>query len=376
MEKYYGTKRIKALKKRGQTQFWEGACFRCDDGKVGYKSYSWQEGGKVKESELFQVSEKNVGRSNQTTLEDQAISEIESKLLKKIDEGYEYEDGTPVGKRYLLPMLAKSFDKEAYATASAGGKVVKKKNPFTFPCDLQFKYDGIRCLHDGTEFWSRKGKPFVTANHLRIDTNGIVVDGELMLPRQEFAFELTVSAVKQLSELSKNLIYILYDCYDPTNPNLTYRERLKVLQSLPLPAGVSIAPTEEAWNIDDVKAFQTRSVAEGYEGTMLRSKTGVYLPGGFRSDDLLKYKDFIDEEFNIVGFTDGDGKEEGAIIFTCEMSDGKQFTSRPKGTYAVRREWFKKGNEFIGKSLTVRYQELSDEGIPRFNVGVAVRDYE
>jgi DNA ligase-1 len=39
-----------------------------------------------------------------------------------------------------------------------------------------------------------------------------------------------------------------------------------------------------------------------------------------------------------------------------------------------RREWFNKGDRFIGKNLTVIYQELSDLGIPRFPVGKAVRD--
>ena len=34
------------------------------------------------------------------------------------------------------------------------------------------------------------------------------------------------------------------------------------------------------------------------------------------------------------------------------------------------------GAEYVGKKLTVRYQELTDDGIPRFPVGIAIRDYE
>jgi hypothetical protein len=34
------------------------------------------------------------------------------------------------------------------------------------------------------------------------------------------------------------------------------------------------------------------------------------------------------------------------------------------------------GGAYVGKKLTVRYQELTDEGLPRFPVGVAFRDYE
>jgi DNA ligase-1 len=39
-----------------------------------------------------------------------------------------------------------------------------------------------------------------------------------------------------------------------------------------------------------------------------------------------------------------------------------------------RREWFNAGAKYIGKSLTVVYQELTEEGKPRFPVGKAVRD--
>jgi DNA ligase-1 len=34
------------------------------------------------------------------------------------------------------------------------------------------------------------------------------------------------------------------------------------------------------------------------------------------------------------------------------------------------------GGEYVGKMLTVRYQEMTDIGVPRFPVGIAFRDYE
>ena len=43
----------------------------------------------------------------------------------------------------------------------------------------------------------------------------------------------------------------------------------------------------------------------------------------------------------------------------------------------VKREMFSKGDTYIGKYLTVRYQEINiDTNIPRFPVGIVVRDYE
>ena len=34
------------------------------------------------------------------------------------------------------------------------------------------------------------------------------------------------------------------------------------------------------------------------------------------------------------------------------------------------------GEDYVGKMLTVRYQERTDEGLLRFPVGIAIRDYE
>jgi hypothetical protein len=38
-----------------------------------------------------------------------------------------------------------------------------------------------------------------------------------------------------------------------------------------------------------------------------------------------------------------------------------------------RRAWFIDGASYIGKNLTVVYQELTEEGKPRFPIGKAVR---
>ena len=49
---------------------------------------------------------------------------------------------------------------------------------------------------------------------------------------------------------------------------------------------------------------------------------------------------------------------------------------RPKGSVEKRQQMFKDLEKIIGKELTVRYQELSEDGIPIFPVGIVIRDYE
>jgi hypothetical protein len=39
-----------------------------------------------------------------------------------------------------------------------------------------------------------------------------------------------------------------------------------------------------------------------------------------------------------------------------------------------RSEWFKQGSRYVGKKLTVIFQERSEHGVPRFPVGKAIRD--
>jgi len=102
---------------------------------------------------------------------------------------------------------------------------------------------------------------------------------------------------------------------------------------------------------------------------------GMYNVGN-RSADLLKMKEFQDDEFEITGFYEGEGGEKGLVLWKCKTKDDKEFGCRPQGTHEDRRELFKHGADYVGKMLTVRYQELTKDGIPRFPIGIAVRDYE
>jgi DNA ligase-1 len=124
-----------------------------------------------------------------------------------------------------------------------------------------------------------------------------------------------------------------------------------------------------------MREFHAEMVRAEYEGTIIRNAEGLYRCD-YRSADLQKYKDFIDEEFEIIGGKEGIGKDEGAVTFICLTEEGKPFDCRPRGTYEQRQEWWKKLGSLLGKKLTVRYQTRSDDNIPIFPVGIAIRDYE
>jgi DNA ligase-1 len=127
-------------------------------------------------------------------------------------------------------------------------------------------------------------------------------------------------------------------------------------------------------NEDECKKMFEEFVSEDFEGIMLRNVNGLYKQN-YRSNDLQKYKEFMESEFKIIDCKEGEGRDEGTVIWICETPvDKRVFSVRPKGTIEMRRDWFKNSKKYIGKKLTVIYQELSELGVPRFPVGKSVRE--
>ena len=131
---------------------------------------------------------------------------------------------------------------------------------------------------------------------------------------------------------------------------------------------------EQVESKDDIYVMHDRYVSERYEGIMIRNKKGVYKSS--RSYDLQKYKYFVDHEFEITDVKEAVGSDAGTAIMQCKTNDAVFFWVRPKGSREYRTKLLKASTSLVGKTLTVRYQNLTDKGVPRFPVGVAIRDYE
>jgi DNA ligase-1 len=227
------------------------------------------------------------------------------------------------------------------------------------------------------------GKPFSGLENITEELGpataaGLILDGEVYsttLPFQQF-----VGLVKKkkftdadMAQLKQVNLWV-YDCVN----DKPFDERLAMLKDFFAKhkfAHVKLLPTEEAAAAADLKKFHDAYVAEGYEGLIVRNKKGAYHLAT-RSADLQKYKEFEDDEYEVVGFTEGEGNDKGLVIWTCKTKDGKKFNVRPRGTHEERAALFKEAASYIGKKLTVRFQELTGDGIPRFPVGITFRDYE
>jgi len=463
-----------AIDKNGKIKVWTAAVLQPVDKKlaaVGYATSRITHGyinGKQQIALRDYNTGKNIGRSNETTPLAQCISETRRKWTdKKEKEGYSETKPADCGEGYgdisgnhwendgdcdgdgdggdggdgggaadapgpFLPMLAQTFNPaDAILVAGAGSK---KKKVIIFPCFVQPKLDGLRCVSYATRLpgandaatavalQSRTGAFFTGLPHIAAALRpylsqhpSIVIDGELytdQMPFEELAGlikkkKITDSDVERLTKVK----YHVYDIYDRMNENMPYSERMGVLAAavrrcgcvandvfhssgMPVVPGaasgrmlrsaattvvdedaaavVVLVRTEKVAALGDFRRLFAEFVEAGYEGIMLRNAAGVYR-ANYRSNDLQKYKEFMEDEYRIIDFKEGDGRDAGAVIWVCETADGKEFTVRPRGTMEQRRVWFNDGAKYIGKNLTVVYQELTEDGKPRFPVGKAVR---
>jgi DNA ligase-1 len=319
------------------------------------------EGGK-QTTKCEYVHGKNIGRSNETTDEQQAELEAISRYKKQRDKGYR-ESKDQLTELPLLPMLAHDY--------------LKQGHRIKYPCYATAKLDGVRCLairhSDRVELKSRGGKEY-NAPHIQQELmftmqQGDVWDGELYI-HGKFLEEI-VSAIKKWNENSKDIKFIIFDIVNEK----PYSERLKCAQDLQIkPNGnLEFLYPETVFNEVEMKAVHKKYVACGYEGIMLRNTGGVY-ESGKRSADLQKYKEFFDEEFEIIAITED---RNGNAVLSVKDDTAKSNFNVTFGDFEERKRQLLKPEDYIGKLITVKYQtRYKDSKLPQFPTGVCIRDYE
>jgi len=379
----YGTE------KNGKIKVWNASVQENADGTATVTIEYGQIDGKKQTTVRDYTEGKNIGRKNETTPYTQSIQETQRKWTdKKEKEGYTTEmpldDKKEATGTVIFPMLAGKYEPQ---TAK------KKRTDIQYPCFVQPKLDGLRCITyinvggNGVVAQSRTGGLFESVAHITSVLLPIfkahprvALDGELYT--KDISFETLAGIIKKKKitdadrDVLKHVKYHIYDMIHLDNPDMPYVERhqfiCKVVQAHSSPF-LEIVRTDKVKSVDEFKEKFGEFVANEYEGIMLRNIDSMYKQG-FRSNDLQKYKEFQEEEYAIVGFDQGDGRDKGTVIWKCQTKEGRAFSVRPRGTHEHRQDLFKNGESFVGKQLTVIFQELSELNVPRFPVGKAVRD--
>lgn len=330
------------MARTGKQKFWRLRLVQ--DGELfGVQKEWWQEGSKVQLS----VPRWSTPRSCDTA-KLQAEFEFASAITRKQERA---------SSGFAKPMLANSFR--------------DRKDRITWPVYVQPKYDGHRMLMDGHQAWTRGQKEHKpTVSHLIFDTEGYILDGEVMLPKNPL-LQHSSSAIKgKVGKASQQLHYFVYDVMI----DAPYSERLALLIQLleDVPPCVELAPTFKVTNEEEVLEYHAKFVAVGFEGCIIRTNTSGY--EHTRTSALLKLKDFQDAEFQVVDVEEGKGSATGHAILVCTTKAGVEFRAMPEGTHEYRASLWARRATLIGKWLTVRYQTLSENGIPTFPIGVDFRE--
>jgi len=346
-----------------------------------YRTISGQVDGKKVTSKFTVCAGKNTGKANATTPETQALREAEAK--RKLKLGSEYTetvdaiDDTGV-REPLLAQNFKDYEEDIMISVLGAEKV------FSQP-----KLDGIRCIGKPDGLRSRNDKKIVAARHIETalapifkDYPDVVFDGELYNHELKDNFDKIISLARKGKPSQEDLLeserYIQYWIYDIQDPTKTFEERDAFIQKCfikysSLRGVCTPVPTHEVKTREYLDALYESYRDDGYEGQMVR-RNGVY--EFKRSMFLFKRKEFIDKEFEILGVIEGKGNRSGGAGKLMFEIEGKPFEANIKGGTALYERILRNPNEVIGKMATVRYQNLTPKGIPRFPVCTVIRDYE
>lgn len=365
------------------------------------RRFTYQFNGKITAQPLLYITK---GKAKRTVTE-QAKLEFDSNVNKYLDKGYkeieksvdkysesELKDLFPNGvtdsngfKKHMLAKKASdvatsTFDKLEYWYASR-------------------KIDGVRCsfyLKDGEIISaSRGGKHYDYAtNHIRNHPKlielfkkypDLILDGEL------FKWGKSLQQISGAARLEKNA----YDCdwleyyiYDVMYPDLSFEDRLTILNDVAEELNLNFDP-EQHWNNEDLQLqivphekvtgwtnihkLHDKYVSEGWEGCVIRNPKKAYKFGG-RGAEMIKIKEYLDDEFEITGYSDGLRPED--MVFVCKTKEGKEFEAKPLGPRELKYEYLKNMDKIIGKMATIKYFNYSDEGIPTQTNLKCIRDYE
>lgn len=318
--------------------------------------------GKIKASIWRAAEATNVGKANERNAFQQAEFEIDALYKKKLEVDYHTSTASALdgGAHIFEPMLAEKYKKFS-------------------PGYVQPKLDGFRCIVNRDGMWSRTGKPFVSSPHILeqlaavFETHpDLILDGELYNHELRDNFDeiqslITVKGDKSLTDehYAKTREMVQYHVYDvPSHPG-TFVERWLFLQKIVgdtgLPSIISVDTQrvfEEA-HADDAHAL---FIGQGFEGSIWRADTKYE---NKRTKNLLKRKEFVDEEFEVVEIQEGKGNWSGvAKSVLCRLPDGRTFGAGIKGSRERAASLLLEGH----KVVTVTYFQRTPDGIPRFPI--------
>lgn len=223
------------------------------------------------------------------------------------------------------------------------------------------KLDGVRAYWDGRQLVSRGGNVFNPPPWFVTALPARQLDGELWLGRGRFE-EMSGIARREVPQ-DADWQQVKYMLFELPGAEGTFAQRAAKLKELVGQLGVPWLQAVEQVRVADHKALMKRLgevVKSGGEGLMLHRADALYATG--RSEVLLKVKQWHDAEATVVAHVAGKGKYDGMLgALKVRSEDGRVFALGTGFTDAQRRH-----PPALGSTVTYRYRELTNNGMPRF----------
>ena len=275
----------------------------------------------------------------------------------------------------IKPMLAHKFD--------------DSRVDWSQPVYIQPKLDGVRCLLTKDGGFSRTGKKFMNLAHIELALipffkkyPDLVLDGELYNHKLKHDFEKIISLVRKQKPTAddrrdaQHLVqFHVYDYIDGIYD--TYKNRMQTLVVSDIyDAQIKYVPAKLVDSYNYARDLHATFLSEGYEGSIIRLD-GLYKHG--RSYDLMKFKDFSDDEATIIGYELGKGKRTGTLgKFIMLDDEGVEFGCPPGKGYSYKdlAKMLKDVQSYIGKRATFTYFQRTQAGSYRHPLFKCIRNYE
>ena len=283
-----------------------------------------------------------------------------------------------------------------YPVMLASGYDQKLVDKIKFPAYVQLKLDGMRfnaiVRGQTVEFRSRNGReilipnksfavPFIKmADHYKQD---MVFDGELLsadyagkpVNRQtgngilSKAIKGTMSDTEALQVMATLWDAIPYESFKAGIDKEPYNIRMAKLSNAmedmktvnaQLGKYVALVWTEQVNDLYTAKRIFEKFLSEGQEGTILKSKDGIWEDK--RSKEQIKFKGELECDLRVVDWEEGTGKNKGRLgALVCESEDGTIRVNVGSGYTDEQRNAYTK--TVIGKVATVKYNaRIQDRG--------------
>lgn len=336
--------------------------------------------GKMNTTEWTTCEGKRIGSSNETTPEEQAVKEAEAIVRKQEAKAWTRNIEDVDSVTFFKPMLAQKFeDNEEYA--------------LTLPTiALQAKLDGARTIGSEKALLTRTNKPIFAAPHIHkevkdffdgISSEGAILDGEFYNHDFHDDFNEIISVFKKqkptVEDLKKSEELGEYHIYDIYARGLSFAARYSLLQTILEAESYKHLHLVPTIFLDNSKGqvtkeilceYRDKFIEQGYEGVMIRNPESEYQQ--HRTKDLLKWKEFQDSEYEVVDILEGRGNRAGvAASVLCKTKEGEEFSSGLRGSVDFCRQLLLDKDLYIGRSCTVRYQNLTpDRQVPRFGKAI------